>query len=198
MQAFYQQQIGMDPDIQVIVSNSVDVTTIPGPVYIDGNGGSVTLTCSNADYTLPDTCDNRLIYVNGSVVFDKCNIYLNSYTLFASSTDYNLAVKVSNDSDVTGPGAIIAVGGIDFQPKLVSSQYIYLMSTKGKIRLAPMNDFVGAVAGKEVLVQSGDPKKTPSITWADPSEFDLNLPADEVHGLLLVGLVSWIIDPKTN
>jgi len=92
-------------------------------------------------------------------------------------------------------GALIAVGGINFQPKGNNPQYIYVMSLNGTVRLAPMNEFVGSVAAPEVVVQSGSDKKDPRITWADPNQLDppLNLPYGEISGLLLSGFVSWII-----
>ena len=203
LQSFYWKQIKqMGLDESPTPGGTITLDASSTSMFIDGD---VTFTtASEIEPTkLADTAEDeiRLIYVDGTVTFSNCNVNLNGYTIFSTSaldaTDPNSAIapraiNVHNSAEVTGPGALIAIGGINFQPKGENTQYIYVMSLNGKVRLAPMNDFVGSVAAPDVVVQSGNGA---NITWADPNLLDppLNLPDGEEHGLLLSGFISWII-----
>jgi hypothetical protein len=163
-----------------------------GPLYIDGDAIFVTDDYNTVTTKLvADSGEDRIIFVNGEVQFDqKCNLNLNGYTIFAASFDPLDAIWTDTQCDIGGPGALIANGGINFQPQLNNTEYLYVMSLAGDITMKPGDSFVGSIAGDlTVQLQPGV-----TITWADPTGLELNLPGDEDHELLLAGIATWIIN----
>jgi hypothetical protein len=171
-------------------------STNQGPLYIDGDVTFITSSYPNPTKLADITEGDRIIYVNGKVTFDKyIGLDLNGYTIFSTSTEtkqYAMDMETPGaHSQLNGPGALIANGSINFQPKLNDNKYIYVMSLGGQIFMHPSGNFVGSLAGDtRVDVQTGN---EPSITWADPAGLNLNLPGDVEHDLLIAGLADWII-----
>jgi len=101
------------------------------------------------------------IYVKGNLEFRQpgrnksYTIDLNGNTIYCEG-DVTLA---SQEISVIGPGAIIAVGDLIFQPDLSggdADHRIFLMSVAGTVKLQPKGSFFGSVAGDaDVRLQPG-------------------------------------------
>jgi hypothetical protein len=135
-----------------------------GPLYAHGY--------SNENYTITGTYNlTGVIYVDcgssGRLYFDQnAHINLNGYSIFVTGN-----IDSSTHSYISGPGAIIGLGNIAFQPN-VSPSYIFVMSVSGQVNLQPQGNFVGAVAGDtNVNLQ---PNCT--LTWQDPGVGNLDVP----------------------
>jgi hypothetical protein len=137
-----------------------------GTIYVDGN-----LKLGNVDKNSRLELRGHTIFVRGNLVTDP---------------------KIT----LVGPGVIIALGHIDFQPQLDSSKYIFIMSVGSDVNFQPNSAFVGSVAGKiTVNVQpncaldypDGDPPG--SETGGAPS--DLNLPGFDDNAIAEIH--TWII-----
>jgi len=92
------------------------------------------------------------LYVQGSVTFEThTGIKLNGQTIYAE-----VDIAMQPGTNVWGPGCVIAVGDVQFQPHLATGEeaFILVMSVEGEIQFQPDNDFYGALAGNvEVTLQ---------------------------------------------
>jgi len=164
-----------------------------GPLYITGD---TTFTTNNTMVTLKDVPkDQRIIFVDGAVVFNnRCQLNLNGYTIFSTSpyvyaVDSQYAVMTLPQTVMSGPGAIIAVGEVRFQPMLVNEEYIFLMSLTSQVVLQPNGDFVGAIAAyTNVFIHSSGASAT-GTDWTLPPE--LNIPGGT--GSTSGDIITWII-----
>jgi hypothetical protein len=131
-----------------------------GPLYAQGASGG--------GYTITGTGQLKgIIYVVGDLYFDQnANINLNGYTIFVTGQ-----VSTHGESSLAGPGAIIALGNISFQPH-VSPSYIFVMSVTGQVSFQPQGNFVGAVCGDSLI------KLQPNctLTWQSPGVANLDVP----------------------
>jgi len=154
-------------------SGSLDVKdyTATGivPLYRDGpldieNTGTAGLTVQ-----LTGT-----VYITGDTLIGGTDhaftLDLNGQTIFVESAtgaapedepcepgnDY--ALKFGTKCTLTGSGCIIAVGNIEFKPNMdcSPSDYIVVLSIRGKTYMQPNGDFYGTLAGSaEVHIQNG-------------------------------------------
>jgi hypothetical protein len=189
VQEYYFKQVknlGLAP----ITNDRVVLNNTSGPLYLAPASGTVTLDTNGEEVTLADTTGDRILYVDGIIEFAKdSNLNLNGYTIFSTSND-DAAIYFRTNIEFGGPGALIANGGINFQPNLSNSQYIYIMSLNKTVNMQPSKgNFVGSIAGN-VFVNL-QPNCT--ITWADPSDLNINLPGGEEHELLFDSIADWII-----
>jgi len=125
------------------------------------------------------------MYVDGSLIIPNgTTIDLNRQTIFATGN-----IMVWPFAVIDGPGAIIAVGTIDFQPHHTNNQYIYIMSISSVVNFQPNSDFVGSVAGMSFV--NLQPNYT--IAWADPNGLGLNLPGGAESGTGIGTIENWMI-----
>ena len=171
LSAYYLDDVEGSPD----PGSSIDVkyTKTLGPCYRDGS-----LTVDNTGD--PDTLVlGGTVYVTGDVEFSQSGashnytIDLNGHTIFAEG-----AISFpSNVVGISGPGCIIAVGDIDFQPSIAGEDFVLVMSIEGVVDFQPSGDFTGCVAGNaHVQLQ---PNCT--IHWISPEGKGLDFPMGEVN-----------------
>jgi hypothetical protein len=158
--------------------NSIDIadTKNIGPCYIEG------------DFVVDNTGDpdtlvlDGTVYVAGGLEFKQSGeshnytVDLNGETIFAEGGIYFPSHRVS----IAGPGCIIALGDIDFQPSIVGNDFVLVMSITGTVNFQPRGDFTGCVAGN-VHVQL-QPNCT--INWINPEGKGLNFPGVDGGGEL--------------
>jgi len=105
--------------LEIVSSENDLLATLGGTVYVTGD---LEVGQTNKDFTID--LNGKTIFVEGSITFGgKCAI--------------------------TGLGAIIAVGDVDFQPHMSSDEddFVLVMSVEGIVNFQPLDDFYGAVAG---------------------------------------------------
>jgi Flp pilus assembly pilin Flp len=172
--------------------NSIDITYTKsiGPCYIEG------------DFVVDNTGDpdtlvlDGTVYVAGDLDFQQSGtshnytVDLKGHTIFAEgSIDFP-----SNVVGISGPGCIIAVGDINFQPSIAGNDFVLVMSITGQTYFHPSGDFTGCVAGNmEVQLQPGC-----TINWIDPEGKDLDFPmgadgGDELPPISVMNIESWEI-----
>jgi len=135
---------------EVISGSTIDISsgTVENP-YLIGPGHT------NGNLTIKGTGVAQLmgtLYVQGSVTFKThTGIKLNGQTIYAE-----VDIDIQPDTEVWGPGCVIAVGDVQFQPHLGTGEeaFILVMSVEGEVQFQPENDFYGALAGNvEVTLQ---------------------------------------------
>jgi hypothetical protein len=177
------------------VIDIVGVNTTLGPLYVDGHLDILNSSGTPATITL-----NGTIYATGPTEIGTTGkdftFYLNNQTLFVSSnvTDNQYALILGGKCTVMGPGVIIAVGDIKFQPKSQVGEEegggpIFILSVIGTSYLQPSGRVYGAIAGSvEVYVQQGD---EPTIEYPEGGfdDDDLNF----LTGItkLVYGISTW-------
>jgi hypothetical protein len=160
----------------------VSVTHIIGPLYREGDL-LIDSSVKGASTTL-----NGTIYVTGDVVIGGSKDFtlnLNQQSIFVEGdeehTDY--AIKFGEKCTIDGSGAIIALGNIDFGPKIQTGEddFVFLMSVEGETQLNPMNDFYGSIGG------NADVDLFPGVNliWNDPADAGYEFPQGEYFGGIL-------------
>jgi len=169
LSAYYLDDLGDAPD----PGPSIDVgyTKIIGPCYRDGD-----LVVDNTGD--PDTLVlGGTVYVAGDLEFRQSGtshnytVDLNGHTIFAEGN----IIFPSHVVGISGPGCIIAVGDIGFQPSIVGDDFVLVMSITGTVDFNPSGDFTGCIAGN-VHVQL-QPNCT--INWISPEGKGLDFPGAE-------------------
>ena len=125
--------------------------------------------------------EDGIVYVTGDLEFKQTGnkdyeIHLNYATIFVlGNIDFP-----SDRCTVYGPGCIIAVGDINFQPKMAAidepdvKDFIFVMSVEGTVNFQPNGDFYGSLAGNvNVNLQPGC-----SLIWNGPPP-ELKFPGSE-------------------
>jgi len=171
-----------------------------GPFYRDG--GLDILNTSNTPATLTLT---GTVYVTGDTLIgkngkDNMILDLNGHTIFVASnfSDPQKALWIGGKVTIEGPGVIIAVGDIYFEPKMEAgvTEPIFILSVDGTTTLKPSGSFYGAVAGSvDVKVYSG---KDPAISYPEEEGWyeDFNFPVGDIQDQQLVySIVSWEVIP---
>lgn len=126
-----------------------------------------------------------IIYVDGSLTIDgACTVNLNCQTIYVAGD-----LTVMPGAAINGPGSIIAMCDIDFQPNHTNSEYIYLMSICGTINFQPNCTFTGSLAGNATI----NLQPNILITWQDPNGLDLNLPGSSSYGTGIGIIANWKI-----
>jgi len=152
----------------VISGSSIDISSgTEAAPYLIGPGhtsGDLTLTGSGVAEL------NGTLYVQGSLtLMPGTGIKLNEKTIYAE-----VDISFQPGTDLWGPGCVIAVEDIQFQPSLGTGEeaFILVMSVEGTVNFQPNNDFYGSIAG-DVRV-SLQPNCTLNTTEPDD---DLDYPA---------------------
>jgi len=157
-----------------IESKGKDVitATLTGTVYIRGNSSKLGITGGNKDFYLD----------------------LNYQTIYVEGIDYDLdsgqfALQIGNRAHITGSGAIIAEGNIDFRPNMEAGSeedFVFVMSLFGEVQFHPNGTLYGSVAGQDVYLGPGN-----VLTHTDAPTGVLNFPTDAVESA--VKILTWDI-----
>jgi len=153
-------------------SDEIDLSGVnesEGPLYREGDMNIYNSSNTDATLTLEGT-----LYITGQTSIGKSpkNIILdlNGNTIFVESDltgggDSGTALWIGGNCTLVGPGAIVAIGDIYFEPNIESgmTEPIFIMSASGTTTLQPGGNFYGAIAGEiSVETQPGT-----SITYPD-------------------------------
>ena len=164
-----------------------------GPCYIDGG-----LTIDNTAQAEGILALNGTVYVAGNAEFAQSGdkkgytLSLGGNTMFVLGDITFPTARVT----VEGPGCIIATGDINFQPSISSStDFVFLLSTDGRVDFKPSGTFYGSVAGKEMVnLQPGC-----GLGWLPWEGLDLNFPiydyAYPTGSVEKVTIHTWGINP---
>jgi len=164
-----------------------------GPSYIDGD-----LTVDNTAQGQGVLALNGTVYVDGNAVFAQSGdkkgytLQLNGNTMFVLGGITFPTARVT----VQGPGCIIATGDIDFQPSISSStDFVFLLSTEGRIDFKPSGTFHGSVAASEMVnLQPGC-----ALGWLPWQGLNLNFPIEDyaypTDYVKTVTIRTWEINP---
>jgi hypothetical protein len=169
-----------------------------GPLYIKGELDI--LNSSNDEATL--ALDGTL-YITGDTTIGKqgsgqktLTLDLNGHTIFVTSdtTGPPYALWIGDKCTIEGPGVIIAVGDIYFEPKAQTGgeeNPIFILSVEGETQIQPSGLFYGAIAGSvEVDVQPGH---APNIIYplGGFGGYNLNFPGLIEPKQLVYSIASW-------
>ncbi len=184
---FYNDVDDLDPfpDLLIDIFN----TPIIEPLYREGNL-LIQSSVKGASATL-----NGTIYVTGDLGIGQQNqdftLNLNHHTIFVEGTreidpgtgeEYD-AIKLDGKCTIAGSGSIIALGNIDFGPKIQTSEddFVFLMSAEGMTTLNPMNDFYGSIGGNAKV----DLFPGVDLVWIDPVDAGYEFPEGKYMWRLL-------------
>jgi len=132
------------------------VDTTKGPLYRNG-----TLEIKNSSNTPATLTLNGTLYITGDTLIGTTGkdftLDLKGNTIFVGSntTGSQKALWIGTKVSIKGPGCIIAVGDIYFEPKAqVTTEPVFVLSVVGQTLLQPGGNIYGAVAGSvEVQLQ---------------------------------------------
>jgi hypothetical protein len=163
-----------------------------GPTFTIKNGKSQTNPTLKLTGTLYITCDTLIGTTGNGFVLN-----LNGHTIFVSSntTSGGKALSIGGGRvTLVGPGAIIAVGDMYFEPKAQSTtDPIFVLSVLGTTQMQPSGDFYGALAGSvDVVVQPGH---NPTITYPEGGFGNAGLDFPTGIQYLVYSIASWEVKP---
>jgi hypothetical protein len=155
----------------------------------------------NGTLNIINTADGLTLGLNGTVYITdttdispnkETTLELNGYTLFVSSNATGTQLNIGGKLSIKGPGLIIAVGDINFQPKAeLGTAPIYVLSVLGTTTVHPSGNIYGAIAGKinlDVLLGSN-----PSLIY--PAAGFGNSTFPRIVASLAYGIASWEANP---
>ena len=188
LSAYYYDDVEGTYDLGLFMD--VKYTDTIGPCYRDG------------DLVVDNTGDpgtlvlEGTVYVAGDLEFwqsgtsHSYTVDLNGHTIFA---DGSIGFP-SNVVGISGPGCIIAVGDILFQPSIIGDDFVLVMSIEGIVNFQPSGDFTGCIAGNvDVNLQPGN-----TISWISPEGKGLDFPmgaggGNELPPIDIMNIESWEI-----
>ncbi len=160
-----------------------------GPLSINGTLAEITNSINpSATLVLAGT-----IYIDGDAIINPTKdliLDLNGHTIFV-----NGALNIKGKCGIKGPGAIIAVGDLWFEPQIEAgdTEPVFIMSVEGTTNLQPGGDFYGAIAGSvEVDLQPGTSLNYPEAGF---EEGDINFPGFVEPTQLVYSIYSWEVIP---
>jgi hypothetical protein len=166
-----------------------------GPLYIDGE-----LTIENSINTPATLTLDGTLYITGDTMItpnQDLTLELNGHTIYvaSNSSDPQRALWIGGKCTINGPGVIIAVGDIYFEPKGdVGSDEgpIFVFSVSGETQTQPQGDFYGCIAGSVMLdIQPGTTMNYPEDEgWYE----GLNFPIGGTQ-YLVYSIASWQVTP---
>ena len=156
-----------------------------GPLYCEGD---LTIQTTKAD---EGAILQGTVYVAGDLDFrqtgKRYDIHLNGQTIYVEG-EINIP---AGKCHLYGPGCIIAVGDVTFQPNMEGEEFIFVMSVEGTTNFQPNGDFTGSIAGNvEVNLQPGC-----TLTWVSPVP-DLNYPGADASINVISAILTWEIDTQ--
>jgi len=151
----------------IINESSIDISsgTETNPYIIGPARTSGDLTITGTGVAILE----GTLYVQGSLTLQPGTaIKLNSQTIYAE-----VDIDIQPGTDLWGPGCVIAVGDVKFQPNLGTGEeaFILVMSVEGTVWFQPQNDFYGALAGNALV----DLQPNCTINTTEPDD-DLDYP----------------------
>jgi len=166
-------------DVEPYGSDTIDLNGVDqdlGPFYRNGELEIYNSSSTNVTLTLTGT-----VYITGDTVIGSTNkgftLDLNNQTIFVASNSSNpqKALWIGGKCTIRGPGVVIAVGDIYFEPNMDAgvSDPIFVFSVSGITNVQPGGDFYGAIAGSvEVDLQPGTSVNYPTEGgWYDDLNF---------------------------
>ena len=178
-------------------SDTIDINGVDrdlGPLYRIGELEITNSSNTPATLTLTGT-----IYITGDTLITpnkEMTLDLNGQTIFvaSNSSDFHKALWIGGKVTIEGPGVIIAVGDIYFEPNIEAgmTEPIFIMSVEGTTILKPSGSYYGAIAGSvEVEVFSG---ADPIIVYPEEEGWyeGFNFPIGDIQDQQLVySIYSW-------
>jgi len=174
--------------------NGVDMYL--GPLYREGGLDIENSSNPAATLTLTDT-----IYITGKTTINPNHeliLNLNGHTIFVESDstgsgNEDKALYIGGKCTIEGPGIIIAIGDIKFEPNPdvgAEGEPVFIMSVEGTTTIRPGVNMYGAVAGSvQVGIQHGS---NPIIYYPEEGFEGLNFPG-LVEAHLVYSIYSWEI-----
>jgi len=166
-----------------------------GPLYRIGEleiensiNPEATLTLTGTLYITGDT----LISPTKDLILD-----LNGHTIFVESSSVKPpkeALYIGGKCTIIGPGVIIAVGDIHFEPNIPAGMTdpIFILSVSGTTTLLPGGDFYGAIAGSVMV----DLQPNTSLDYPEAGFGDgINFPGFGEPTQLVYSIASWEVIP---
>jgi hypothetical protein len=191
---FYWQDV---KNVTPYSSDTIDingVNTTKGPLYRSG-----TLDIHNSDNNRATLKLTGTLYITGKTIIGttqkEFTLDLNGNTIFVSSnlTGSQAALSIGGQVDIKGPGCIIAVGDIYFQPNSqIGTNPVFVLSVLGTTLVQPNGSIYGAIAGSvEVQLKSGTTLTYPTGGF---ESYDLNF----LSGIqaLVYSIASWQAKPS--
>jgi len=171
------------PSIDVTYTNTIGPCYREGSLTVDNTGDPATLVLEGT------------VYVTGDLEFRQSGashnytVDLNGHTIFAEgSIDFP-----SNVVGISGPGCILAVGDINFQPSIAGNDFVLVLSITGIVEFHPSGDFTGCVAGNVHV----DLLPNSEIYWISPEGKGLDFPGadggEEPPSIDVMSIESWEI-----
>ncbi|MCJ7471101.1 pilus assembly protein PilZ, partial [Candidatus Bathyarchaeota archaeon] len=167
-----------------------------GPLRVNGE-----LTIKNSiDTDPPPTLTlTGTIYITGDTLIGTTDkdftLDLKGYTIFVASNSSNpqKALEIGGKCKIIGPGAIIAIGDVYFQPNIPvgMTDPIFVMSASGKTLLQPGGNFYGSVAGSVEV----DLKPGTSLNYPQQGYGLLNFPGCTA-GRYIYGIATWEVSQQ--
>jgi len=172
-----------------------------GPLYRDGELDILNSIKTDPPATL--SLDGTL-YITGDTLIGGTKhdftLDLNGHTIFVTSdtTGPPYAIWIGDKCTIEGPGVIIAVGDIYFEPKAQTGgeeNPIFIFSVEGETQIQPSGLFYGAIAGSvEVDIRPGH---NPNIIYplGGFGGYNLNFPGFDVAKSVSYSIASWEVIP---
>jgi hypothetical protein len=177
-------------DLTPYPSGTIDLAGVNknlGPIYRAG-----TLDIKNTSNTPATLTLDGTIYITGNTLIGTTGkdftLDLNGHAIFVASNTVKYALNIGGKCKIVGPGVIIAVGGVYFQPKVPvgMTDPIFIMSVEATTFIQPNGDFYGSVAGSvEVQLQPGS-----SLNYPETGFGVLNFPGC-TEGRFVYSIASW-------
>lgn len=168
------------PDPEVLsqwYSDQVSESCGSSPLLVSGNETLEVGPCqTNGNLVIKGDGNVKLggtLYVAGDLDFDPTpdlKIMLKGHTIYAEGS-----INMGSGASISGPGAIIAEGDINFSPNIVGAGFIFVLSLEGSLTAQPGGNFYGSLAG----ASSVDLQPNTTAEWKDHPN-DLNFPGGDI------------------
>jgi len=195
---FYEQDVDISnpyPDETIDLDG---VSTSIGPEYVEGEFSIYNSDNTKATLTLTGT-----LYITGITELagsHEWTLDLNGNTIFVENDvtgggASGTALWLGGKCTITGSGCIIAVGDMNFQPKISSEEgdFMLVMSVEGQVWFKPGGSYYGAVVGDTRV----DMQPDCYLEWVPPptGEDAVNFPWEGYEGdKRLTEIRTWEID----
>lgn len=136
------------------------------------------------------------VYITGTTDMSpnkETTLDLNGHTIFVSSNATGTQLNIGGGKvSIKGPGLIIAVGDVNFQPKAqIGTGPVFILSVSGTTTVHPSGDMYGAIAGKvNVVMHAG---ATPTFNY--PTHGFGNSTFPRIEAGRTYSIDSWEINP---
>jgi hypothetical protein len=169
-----QDAFHIDGDFEIDLVNPLYANL--GPLYIEGN-----LLIKSSSKDIERTTLNGILYVTGDLIIGGAKEFildLNDQVIFVEGKGENTYdIYIDEDCSFEGSGAIITIGDIYFQPKMLTEddEFVMIMSLEGTVDLHPSGTFYGSINGYYAV----DVSPNNAITQVDGDAFWNSLPNND-------------------